>query len=203
MNHLIFDTETTGFYNPKLAPTHVGQARVIQLAAVLLDDDLNEAAQYNTLIKPTEYYTMSSGAFNAHGISLEQCAKEGREHYDVFNGLSCLLNDNICLVAHNIKFDLSMLKVEFENLNRDKPNLEHQNICTMELMTPICRLPLSRKGMFGQKYKWPKLIEAMTFIGKQFQGREHDGLSDARACAEVYRWLIANGHVKHDVEIKS
>lgn len=198
MNHLIFDTETTGFYNPKLSATHQGQARVIQLAAVKLDSELNEIESLNVLIKPELWYIMSDGAYQAHGISLDKCKKEGIEQKEAFSKFLKLSSDCDALIAHNLNFDLNMFKIEATNANvvYGSETRFNWHYCTMELMTPICRLPHKRNNAFGQTYKWPKLIEALTFIGKPFVGREHDGLSDARACAEIYRYLIKQGIIK-------
>ena len=201
MNHLIFDTETTGFYNPTEAPTSKLQARVIQLAAVKLDNDLNEIEHMNVLIKPEEWFKISEGAFNAHGISLEKCRAEGVEHKEVFERFHKMREDCQSMAAHNAEFDFNMIDVEYWNLPNKSEGWSapiQTCYCTMTYMTPICCLPHKngRKTMFGQKYKWPKLIEAMNHIGKPFVGREHDGLSDARACAEIYRWLIRNNYIK-------
>lgn len=209
MNHLIFDTETTGFYNPKLSPTHQAQARVIQLAAIKLDSELNEVACINTLIKPQPHFVISEGAFSTHGISIEQCNREGREQKEVIAEFDELCRHTENIVCHNAAFDSKMMAVEYKCAGLSKHCypawfhdvhgfmvLDGSWKCTMEYMTNLCHLPLSRKGMFGQTYKWPKLIEALTFIGKPFVGREHDGLSDARACAEIYRYLIKQGIIK-------
>lgn len=198
MNHLIFDTETTGFYNPKLSPTSHLQARVIQLAAVKLDNELNEVEHLNVLIKPEEWFTMSEGAFNAHGISLEKCRNEGVSNDTALCFFKILFNDCGALVSHNYEFDSNMLSVEYKERITD--NSMVKECCTMSLMTPICKLPHKRRNAFGQTYKWPKLIEALNFIGKPFVGKEHDGLSDARACAEIYRWLIKNNYIKFNAQ---
>lgn len=202
MNHLIFDTETTGFYNPKLSPTSHLQARVIQLAAVKLDNELNEVEHLNVLIKPEEWFTIYEGAYNAHGISLDKCRSEGVDRLEAIARLIIMSQDCDVLCSHNFEFDYNMLKVELANSNKKYvDDIFHDwHYCTMSLMTPICKVPHKRRNAFGQAYKWPKLIEAMNFIGKPFVGKEHDGLSDARACAEIYRWLIKNNYIKFNAQ---
>jgi DNA polymerase-3 subunit epsilon len=199
MNHLIFDTETTGFYNPKLAPDSKLQARVIQLAAVKLDNELNEIEHMNVLIKPEEWYSMSEDAFNAHGISLEQCRLNGLPQIEVITKFHAMRQGCEYLAAHNIEFDFNMIDVEYWNLpNKSEGFNAPKQIgnCTMTLMTPICRLPHKRRNSFGQQFKWPKLKEAIARINPSYTFKEHDGLADARACAEVYRWLIRNNILK-------
>lgn len=189
MMHLIFDTETTGFYNPKVALTSKLQARVIQLAAILLDDNFKEVTTINTLLKPESHFVIADGAYEQHKINLEMCEKEGRNRHDVLMEFDSMFKQADVLVAHNLKFDCNMLDVEYENESLEQPEIHH--ICTMERMTNICRLPHKRKNSFGQQFKWPKLMEAYMYIFKKpFEGKEHDGYSDAKACCEIYKWLL-------------
>ena len=53
--------------------------------------------------------------------------------------------------------------------------------CSMLALTPHLKLQPFRRGA----YKYPKLAEACAALGVQ-QGREHDALSDARACAACF-----------------
>ena len=43
---LVFDTETTTFPSPKLAASHPYQARIVQLAWVLLDEQFKEKPSF-------------------------------------------------------------------------------------------------------------------------------------------------------------
>jgi DNA polymerase-3 subunit epsilon len=109
---LVFDTETSGFYDPKLALDDPKQGRVIQLAAVLFNEQMEVVNSFYSLIKPDGWYDINPGAQAAHGISFEMCEQYGipiKAALEVFNAF-CAIAD--CRVAHNIKFDSQMLDNE-------------------------------------------------------------------------------------------
>lgn len=178
MSYLVFDTETTGFPRKELPAKHPEQARVIQIAALLLDDNFKERACFHTLIKP-DGWTISEGAQKVHGISMEDCEKWGLPIEAAKVCFISLLELCQFTIAHNRKFDSQMLDIEGVNISNSLA------FCTMDAMTDICRLPSARGG-----YKWPKLHEAYSycFPGETID-KAHDALSDCRACARIFKWL--------------
>ena len=100
------------------------------------------------------------------------------------------LNRAELVVAHNIKFDSQLIDIENQQSDFKVDWRQRKFICTMELMTPICKLPSQR-----QTYKWPKLQEAYNYCFKEDFKGAHDALSDVRATARVLRWLVDNRHV--------
>lgn len=203
MNHLIFDIETTGFYNPRLSLTHPEQGRVIQLAAIKLDSELNEIESFSTLIKPPPNIIMNEGAFKQHGISLEKAHIEGIDLKEALAKFARVTGDNVNLIAHNIKFDFNMLWVEVSSAYVYPAWDNLMQYCTMELMTPIMKLPHKRRNSFGTQYKWPKLEEAYAHIKGQHpetniivEGGWHNALTDCKATVKIYKYLIYQGHIK-------
>lgn len=200
--YIVFDTETTTFPNPHLPPNHARQARIVQLAAVLTDENFKELGFMNSLIKPTNW-TIQQGAFLAHGISQEKCITEGRDIKEVLKEFFTLATQSLISIAYNGSFDNTLLEIELSHYESNEQaklfGVETQGwlrkrtcFCPMEAMTPICKLPfkVTKRNNFGQKYKWPKLQEAYTYIFKKpFEGA-HDALSDVRATLEIYRWLV-------------
>lgn len=200
MNHLIFDVETTGFYNPKLLATDYKQARVIQLACIKLDNELNEIESFCSLIKPEPWYVMNEGAFKAHGISLEEALANGQSQEEVIKNFIRLSHEYCNLVAHNYDFDSVMVTSEVMNLDNkylyDIAASPHY--CTMKLMTPVCKLPhkVPKRNIGGSPYKWPKLEEAIKVANPSFQFKAHNALEDCRATAEIYKFLVRTGRIK-------
>lgn len=192
--YLIYDTETTTFPSDKLEPSDPKQARIVQLAFVLLDEHLNERTAYSTLINPCGKWEVSSGAQSVHGISTNDCAKYGAPMKDVMAVFDAAYKVSMKRVAHNIAFDKKLINIEQHLVNPSAPyNWAENSICTMELMTPVCKLPPTR-GRTG--YKWPKLSEAYKYVtGQELQGA-HDALADVRGCVTVLKWLVANRHVQ-------
>lgn len=192
--HLVFDTETTGFPDSKLSPTHPAQARICQLAAVLLDDRLEEVDAFCHYIKP-DGWQISEGASKVTGITNELCEREGKPLEIVLAEYLLFLGHCDTLVCHNYKFDRKMLDIELAN-GAMVLTKTYKGICTMEILTPICKLPQLRKNAFGNKYKWPKLTEAYQYLfGEDFDGA-HDALADVRATTRIYKELIKRGHIK-------
>jgi DNA polymerase III subunit epsilon len=187
--YLVFDTETTGFLNRKLPANHPDQGRIVQIAAMLLDNNLDSMAAFSLLIKP-DNWNIQPGAQKVHGISKELCEKHGVEIPLALSILSSLMLKAKYLVAFNLAFDKSMLEIEAELLqlsghfNRPQEN----QFCVMEMTTPICKLP----GKFPNSYKWPKLEEAYNYFFGRKPDNTHDALGDVKATCEVMRALHKN-----------
>lgn len=183
MNHLVFDTETTGFVRKDIPLDHKEQARIIQLGLLLLDNDYNERASFSCLVRPNGW-VISDGAKSVHGISMEMCQDYGLTIDNVMEIFQDFMKSCDVAIAHNIKFDREMLDIE-SVLYGCAPLPWNGLFCTMEATTPICRLP----GKFSGKFKWPKLSEAYQHLfGEQFIDA-HDALTDCRACARIYKHL--------------
>lgn len=188
--YLIFDTETTTFPSNYLDRNHPNQARMMQLGILVLDETFKEVFAFKSLIRLPEGKVCSDGAFAAHGISVERCNKFGLPSDVAIKVLENLYGDSIRCIGHNLQFDARLVEIEDSTF----PFVYGKHICTMEIMTPICRLPKTSNRGSGE-FKWPKLQEAYQFVtGKQFDGA-HDALADVRATAEIFKWCVAKGHI--------
>jgi DNA polymerase-3 subunit epsilon len=186
MKRFYFDTETTGF--PAKPGTPLPECPfIVQLAAILVDDEQGEVASLNTIIRP-DGWEVGSGAAEVHGISTEKAATFGipvKVAMAMFSQMARVADQ---VIAHNIQFDLKLVAYEIQRLQVVNVVADKPQFCTMDATTNLCRLP----GKFGGQYKWPKLIEAhQHFFGEGFDGA-HDALVDVRACARVHKHLIQN-----------
>lgn len=192
MNTLFFDTETTGKYDWKLPPDHPSQPHLVQLAAVLLDNEGKERAGLNLLVKP-EGFSISQEVTAIHGISEDianSCGVSIKNVAYLFNAL-CYQAD--LLVAHNIDFDRSiMLSVFIRNQIGHRLN-KMNRYCTMKSATPIVKAV--RPGVTGDHaFKWPSLTECMAFFFQEdFSSQAHNALADVVACSRVYQALKSHG----------
>jgi DNA polymerase-3 subunit epsilon len=191
MKALIFDTETTGMVAFRKPPEDASQPDLIQLGLLMVEtDDWEPRARLSVLVQLNEGVQIEPGARAAHGISEADCAK-----YGIVPMVACSLFNQACLqadiiVAHNLAFDLSIMKTALYRLG-DKPHRldGRQMVCTKESSTDILKLP----GKYG--YKWPTLAEAYRhYTGKEVEGA-HDALVDTEACAEIFRGLVQEGVV--------
>ena len=197
MSYLIFDTETSGFPNPNVSPKHPAQAHICQLAILQLDSERKELTSTSFLVKPEGKWKVSEGAYKVHGISTEMCEDKGISSKDMLDIYTECHRACHSVVGHNLKFDLAMIGIELECMDAGWLG-DKKHICTMEAMTPIMRLPQTRKNAFGKLYKWPKLEEAYNFVTKGgVLDDAHDALVDVRATADILRYLYSAGLIKN------
>lgn len=176
--YLFYDTETTGLAKMNRPCEDPCQPRVVQIAALLADEDGKELAILNEYVIPVGF-TVPEEAVKIHGTSTEKATALGKVAVDVmfsFVKLACQADVH---VAHNIAFDRIVVRHECHRQQLKMP--DKPEMCTMLAMTKLCNLP----GKFG-KPKWPKLQEAYQWcFGKEFD-KAHDAFADVRACKEVF-----------------
>ena len=179
--YLFFDTETTGIPRNYKAPVSdlSNWPRLVQLAWLLTDDDANEIASAEYIVKP-DGFTIPKDASKIHGITTEIAMHKGVALGSVLMALTPDLGRASALVAHNIQFDGKILGAEF--LRAGYPNLVESKIrlCTMQAATDYCRLP----GPYG--YKWPTLQELHMKLFNEPIINAHRALVDVRVCAKCY-----------------
>ena len=186
MKRLYFDTETTGF--PAKAGTHIERCPfIVQLAAILVDDELGEMASINQIIRPVGW-TVPDEVAAVHGITTSKAMVYGipsKSAMSVFSQMTRLADQ---VVAHNIKFDLTFIAYEMERAGQGNVIADKPKFCTMDATTDLCKIP----GRWPGKFKWPKLMEAhIHLLGGGFDDA-HDALADVRACHRIHRHLIDN-----------
>ena len=177
MSYLFCDTETSGFK----------VNRIIQLAAILTDSNLREIACLNTLIKP-DGWEIEQGAFEAHGIPIENCERFGVDIETALWLFDYLAAKADHIVCHNLRFDDGVIAGEYRRLGRvwSKPG-----ICTMERSRDLVKIPptpaMVRAGR--RHFKNPTLMECHKhFFGCGFEG-SHSAIEDVRATIKVFREL--------------
>lgn len=171
---LVIDTETTGIY-----PKHPW-ARVIELAAVLLDEDGNEVAVFESLVKPDVLDERANEALAINQITHEMLADapSTAEVVDTFQQWTG--GGSPWATSFNVAFDRGMVeRMGVEELRWAS--------CVMlrasNIMGPAGALP---RGKYGQDWKWPKLSEAVAFFDiQQPPGAFHRALFDARCAAGI------------------
>lgn len=179
---LFFDTETTGKADFKSHPSAEHQPKLVQLAAILCDDDGVEHGCFSCIVKP-DGYEIPIEATSIHGISTEHAIKCGVHRHQAVALFGAMLSiPYVTTVAHNHSFDELVMLSEFHRCGIAQTF--ERTFCTMNAMTSICQLP----GKYGD-YKWPKLQEAhLHAFGCGFDGA-HSALEDCRAAMRVFFWI--------------
>lgn len=186
--YLIFDTETTNLPNDKIPLDAPNQARICQLACLLLDKEFKEISSFCTLIKPTNWI-MSPGAESVHKITQKACEDFGIPINEALTKFDGMISDSEFQIAHNIKFDRKLIDTEYI-LNKGAQNVwdEEHAICTMLNTTMLCKIP----NKWRNGFKWPKLIEVYQYLFNESISGAHDAMVDVRATARVFKYLVEN-----------
>lgn len=179
-NILFCDTETTGKCDFKASPTAPHQPRIVQLAALMTDNQGRTAGQMCVIIKP-DGWTISPEALAVHGISMERAEAEGvtiKTALAMFEEMSWQCAGHVC---HNSDFDSRLIAGERARAGYAISGAQY--FCTMKAMTKICQLP----GPYGMK--WPSLAEAYRHCFNREMEKAHDAMADTTACKEIYFWM--------------
>jgi DNA polymerase-3 subunit epsilon len=173
---LFFDTETTGFPNPKNPP------EIVQIGAILQDTEtMRILGEVNLIVKAEG--PIPQVCADIHGITDELSARHGVRSDVADNMFALLAAQADLVVAHNIKFDLAIINGRWRISGPILATKEQY--CTMLKSTDIVGLAGSHAG--GNK--WPKMTEAYKhFFGEVFDGA-HDAMADVRACRDVFHKL--------------
>lgn len=196
--YLVFDTETSGFIQKNCDINAPEQARIMQLAFVQLDELFNEVACFKSPIVIPDSTIVHEGAFVAHGLTKEFCCHYGMNIALALDILADKLYTANKVICHNAPFDIGVVELECKRVNNDTIHFDDSDtICTMRALTPLCRLPHKngKKNLFGQEFKWPTLSEATRFCFNEELVGAHDALTDVRATARLFKWLVDNSHV--------
>jgi DNA polymerase-3 subunit epsilon len=199
---LFFDTETTGFADFKLPEIHPAQPHLVQLAAILGNNNGDVVNSFNVIIAREPTFNIPHEATKVHGITASDCFAYGIPLFTALRMFNALAMQAHTVVAHNLDFDVRIVRSEVARLNyqlekagkeqgRDaldpKAKRPLKRFCTMQESKDILRL--QRLGG-GAGYKFPSLQELhQYYFGKQFD-KAHDALADTRACMLAYYQMM-------------
>ena len=184
--YLVFDTETTGLplWNQPFENKY--QARVCQLACMLLDGNFKTIGEFCFLIKP-DGWEIDPRAFEAHGIPQELCEEYGTSMSNVLPLFEQFMAKANYVIAHNLRFDSFLMSVELSRANKPVFDFKSQGVCTMLASTEICKIPHPSKR---NTFKWPKLEEVYKIAFDVEHDNAHDAMADCKATACVFGWLM-------------
>ena len=189
--YLAFDTETTDVPRPHLELDHRAQPHLLQFAGVLFDQHGTELDRLFTKVRPGADALLSSHAYAAHGISLEEAFHCGIAVSEVFRWFSSASKRSTCIVGHNVQFDLQIMAIVAARLGETGWSTSAKAFCTMAQSTPLVNLPPTPRMMAAGRFqpKSPSLTECVShFFGEEHRGA-HDAAADVRACIRIFRHL--------------
>lgn len=180
---LVFDLETTGVPERVARPGDLNYPRIVELAAVLIDDSGTELAVTSLVVRP-EGWEIPKEAAAVHGITTDAANRIGVPMRLALVSLTNLARNADEVVGHNVGFDIGIVHSELIRFRRVEAFNPRQITCTALLGESICKLPPTQKMIeagFGHKHKKPKLSELYEHLfGETFEGA-HRALADVRA----------------------
>lgn len=180
--YLILDTETTGKPVDFRAPfTDLSNwPRAVQIAWVEFDARGNRIGAQDLLIKPVGF-KIPAEATRIHGITTEKAKAQGVSLKRALSMFSKAAANAQVIVAHNVNFDVSIVRAEL--LRAGLPDcLDGKAFtCTMQESTQYRRPPGGRRG-----YKWPSLSELYHTLFRMELQETHNAAVDVEACARCF-----------------
>lgn len=150
------DTETTGLVRPPKPASGV-----VQVAALILDDNLNIVEEINELVNPG--CPIDPKASEVHGVT-EDMVRDKPSLEEVF-----FIEDPLMFIAHNAPFDLPRLAHQLPN-------------CALTL----CTLAAARKFILdAENHKLETLVKHLGLP----QEKAHDALGDVKMTRSLLIWL--------------
>jgi len=174
---LIFDTETTGLPTVRGANyTQLGAFESCRIVSISWACNDREPIYY--IVKPDGFFS-SPESVAIHGITHEMAVQNGVPFADIMQHLFYDIRRGItCIVAHNLEFDLNVLKSEL--YRRGMLELLRE----LEPISRFCTM-LAGKRVMGIR-KWPKLAELYQFLTKEEISNAHNALYDTIHCRRCY-----------------
>lgn len=210
---LVFDVETNGLIPKKKRGTTTTPIEeyphILQLSFAIYDLETEEiVTKYDSYINIDDKIEISEFITNLTGITRDMCKTRGKQIVDVLDDFYQAYKSCDCLVAHNMKFDESMISVEIER-NRTEIlersplcftmfNIMHETMnnieryCTMLKGTNVCNIYTSYPNKTGtsiyKKKKFPKLKELYEklFENEQVPENLHNSMIDVLVCLKCY-----------------
>ena len=187
MRYLAFDTETTGVPDPELPLLHPEQPRIVQIAAILFDDERREIEVLDTLIRP-DGWVVDFDSESVHGWTTEDCAFIGVPIADALSELRRLVvKADGGRVAHAVWFDDAMIAIEEAFAGTRVLHDLPEPHCTMQLSAPIVGIPFSGGG-----FKLPSLEQAVRgVLGRRPDPDSlHNAYTDSEWCRDVFLEIL-------------
>jgi len=190
---LFYDTETTGLPLFSEPSEHPGQPHIVQIAALLTDDDGKKISSVDLIIEPYGW-AMDDRALAVHGITVEHATAVGVPADAAFEVFLTLWRHAEKRIGFNEPFDARMVRIELCRLlgknHATSGDWKAGNAeCVKVLATPFCKeIPPTDKMMAaGRKHpKTPKLTEAYAVIMGKPMTNAHNAMGDVIATRALY-----------------
>lgn len=171
---IVMDTETTGLPNAEGSPLH-SQPKIIEFAGIKFDDDFNELERLTFICNPM----LQLQDIIVKLTGLKQSDVDDKETFSFYYDALCkFFLGCSTMIAHNLSFDLSMMKFEMQRMGKQWAfPWPYKHICTIE------------RSMHFEKYRLNlgKLHKRLT--GEEFTNGAHRAMADVEALVRCCKKL--------------
>jgi DNA polymerase III epsilon subunit-like protein len=218
---LIFDVETTGLLPNKREKcvTLDKYPYIIQLSFILYNLATREIEKCgNNYIRIPDSVEIPDEVVKLTGITKQMCNEQGIDILHAFIDLHDAYMMAGTIVAHNMEFDRSMIKVEIQRNFKTIQHLipyclrlfdnEYEKIarinsyCTMKHGVNMCNLVTTPIGINGEMkkpfVKWPRLNELYKHLFQETPDNMHNAMVDVLACMRCYLKMRQNIVLKNE-----
>lgn len=186
MQYIAFDFETSGLPEGRRnadAREHLSNyetCRAVSLSAARFSGRGRLMDTFDAIVYPGDF-EIGAKSIEIHGITKEHAMREGRPFTEVFLDFIKFIGPHTKnLVAHNLNFDLNVLRSEMIRHKLNMELLDDINFsCTLQLYKERFLKPIRLTELYKQIY------------GEEF-ANAHNSLADSIACGRVYPYLL--GH---------
>lgn len=191
MTILFYDLETTGFIEHRYALHDPRQPKIVQIGAILDDEDRNEIMRLDVIIALKG--EIPAKAAEIHGITTQMSQALGVNENNAIDIFLDMVDVADLIVGQNvIDFDNKVMTAVVRRLHEDPsadPFENKQFFDTMVAAKPICKIPAKQGG-----FKKPNLTEIHKhFFGEGF-AKAHSAIADvlaARRCFYALQDLVS------------
>ena len=197
MKFLVFDTETTGL--PKRSNASPEETYlfpyIVQLSWLIFNTGNNRIEHLrDKIIKLPHGIQIPKKTTEIHGITQKIMLEDGEPIVDVLNTFMQDASACTYIVAHNMKFDKTLIDVEcirnkFSKRLSDYRKMEY---CTMKKGKIVCNIPKINHITNKTELKYPKLIELHEFLFHETPKNLHNSLIDILVCFRCFYALVYN-----------
>lgn len=185
----VIDIETDGL--PSRTPEGINYPNIVQVAWILMDSEGNIYKKDSDLINyPNIIYT---DAFKVNKIDIEIVKKIGKQPEDVFRRLISDVRISDYIVAHNVNFDLPILRNQLSLYRIPDAFKDKTTICTMKETVDFCNIE-----NYDGKLKYPKLTELYEKLFRYEIDQIHNAEADVLITAKCFKELLLQNIIDLD-----
>lgn len=187
MHKLVIDLEMAG---KKWVDEERHIREIIQIGAVLLNDNNEQIVTFEKLVKPV-YCTVTKRIENLTGLTNEMLDNELEFEEAIKQMLDILPKDeDVQLLTWSDSDTIAILnEMEIKNINNDK-------------LKSLCENYIDIQKEFSKKLNFESILnleKALNLVGIDFEGKAHGALVDAINTAKLYT-MVANGTVQENID---